>query len=437
MNDEKRIVIVGTMPYNPNSQSRLYESFFTGFDRKNLAQVFSNTKTPIKGHCEKLYQITDQRMIKRRFNKSIVTGRRFTYDELPDKWQDNKAEVSGGVFKSLYKLSGRKSSFTHLLRKLVWKKKYWCTKDFNDWLEEFNPECVFLSFSDDFFIGEIALYIAGKFNIPIVAFSGDDYYFNAHFSFSPFYLIYKILHRRHIRKIFSVCKYASLSSDYIKDKYAEYFGINTMATYLSSSVPRREFREINKENPLITYCGNIRIGRNLSLIHIAESLKSVNKDYKLHIYSNEDDEKYYKPFEVVNNIVFHGAVPYSEVQKVIKDTDIFVVVEGFRKSDIDVARYSLSTKISDALACGDAIFTYGSGECTAIKYMAASGASVTVTEKSQLPENLSLLINDINLQKEMYDNAIKVFSSNHNTRRNVERFKDFVNRATLQRIRGI
>ena len=220
MNDEKRIIIVGTVPYNPNSQSRLYESFFSGFERRNLAQVFSHTKTPIKGHCERLYQFTDQRMLKRRFNKGINTGRRFVYDELPDKWKDNKAEVSKGLFSSLYKLSGRKNSLTHLIRKFVWKQKYWCTADFNEWLDDFNPECVFLSFSDDFFIGEIALYIADKFNIPIVAFSGDDYYFNAHFSLSPFYLIYKSMHRRHIRKIFSVCKYASLSSDFRKDMYA-------------------------------------------------------------------------------------------------------------------------------------------------------------------------------------------------------------------------
>lgn len=426
---DKRILIVGTVPYNPNSQSRLYESFFSGFDKSNLAQVFSNTKTPVKGHCERLYQITDQRMIKRRFNKNIQTGKRFVYDELPEKWQDNKAEVSGGFFKSLYKLSGRKSAFTHLLRKVVWKKKYWCSKDFNAWLEEFRPECVFLSFSDDFFIGEIALYVAKKFGIPIVAFSGDDYYFNAHFSLSPFYIIYKLMHRRHIRKIFSVCKYASLSSDYIKNKYAEYFGITTMATYLSSGVPRREFRTIDKKDPLITYCGNIRIGRNLSLIDIAESLKSINKDYKLHVYSNEDDSKYYKPFSKADNIVFHGAVPYSEVQRIINDTDIFVVVEGFRKSDINVARYSISTKISDALACGDAIFTYGSGECAAVKYMAASGASVTAIRKSEIAEKLSLLINDTNLQKQMYDNAIKVFADNHNTQKNVERFKDFANRA--------
>ncbi|MBR4761473.1 MAG: glycosyltransferase family 4 protein [Clostridia bacterium] len=426
MNDEKRILIVGTVPYNPNSQSRLYESFFSGFDRRNLAQVFSNTKTPIKGHCERLYQITDQRMLKRRFKKGVSTGKRFVYDELPEKWADNKAEVSGGVFKSLYKLSGKKSALTHLIRAFVWRKRYWCTADFEKWLDEFNPECVFLSFSDDFFIGNIALYIADRFNIPIVAFSGDDYYFNAHFSLSPFYLIYKSLYRRHVQKIFSRCKYASLSSDFIKDKYAEYFGINTMATYLSSSVKRREFKEINKGNPLITYCGNIRIGRNLSLIDVANALKKVNPEYKLHIYSNEDDEKYYKPFEAVDNIIFHGVVPYSEVQRIIADTDIFVVVEGFRKKDIDVARYSISTKISDALASGDAVLAYGPYECTAIKYMEASGAAVVCMSNCDLPEKIRLLTDDTVLQRTMYDKAIEIFGNNHDSQKNVERFKEFV-----------
>ena len=96
-----RVLIVGTVPYNQKSTSRAFESYFSGWEKENLRQIFSHTKTPCKGHCESLYQITDSRLLKRRLKKSVDTGIVYHYDDLPEAWTDTSLEVEAMVRETL------------------------------------------------------------------------------------------------------------------------------------------------------------------------------------------------------------------------------------------------------------------------------------------------------------------------------------------------
>ena len=188
------ILIVGTVPYNTKSTSRAFESYFSKWERENLAQIFSNTKKPCKGHCGTLFQITDHRVLKRWFDPNVKTGQVFLYDNLETEWTDTSLEVNSTAIETAYRLGGKHTSFTHLMRGVLWRKRFWCTPELNKWMDDFHPDCVFLSFSNDYFIPQIALYAAKRYNIPIVSSIGDDYYFNSHFSLSPFYHLYKLSH---------------------------------------------------------------------------------------------------------------------------------------------------------------------------------------------------------------------------------------------------
>lgn len=101
----------------------------------------------------------------------------------------------------LYKLGKHKNSINYLLRGLIWNRKNWLTKDLIDWVDDFNPELIFISFSDDFFILQIGLFFARKYNIPIISTISDDYYFNNKFSLNPFRLIYHIKYKKLVDSI--------------------------------------------------------------------------------------------------------------------------------------------------------------------------------------------------------------------------------------------
>ena len=420
-----KVLIVGTVPYNEKSTSRAFDSYFHDWEAENVAQVFSNAKTPPKGHCGTLFQITDHRLLQRRFRRDILTGKEYRREELPDAWQDSALEVDNKTA-ALYRIGSHKHAWVYLARKWVWKRKYWCTKELNDWLDRFRPECIFLSFSDDFFIPEIALYIAQRYDIPIVSSIGDDYYFNLRFTLSPLYWLYKCSYRALIRKVLAHKGGAIYIGDKIKEQYNRHFGIDGKTVYLTSSIARRDFIPIDITAPQISYFGNIRLGRNRSLCDIADALAEIDPQYYIDVYSNENEISFFKMLQEHPNVKYHGSVPYAEVKKRTSESDILLVVEGFKKKDVDVTRYSLSTKVADSLASGAAVFAYGSSECGAIGYALSSGCIQTCIHKANLRDSLFSLITDLTLQEEHYRKAIEVVDKQFSLHRSIQVFESVI-----------
>ena len=109
-----------------------------------------------------------------------------------------------------------------------------------------------------------------------------------------------------------------------------------------------------------------------------------------------------------------GSVPYEQVQKKMAQSDITIIVEGFKKEDINLSRYSLSTKAADALASGAAIFVYGSLESGIIEYMKSTQAAAVCTRKEDLTACLTSFLQDEHRQKNYYDQAIVMTEKHHN-----------------------
>ena len=409
-----RLLIVGTVPYNTKSTSRAFDAYFHYWEKENIAQIFSNTKKPCKGHCGTLYQITDHRMLRRWLGKKIDTGVIFRYEELEDEWTDNDLELGSEKAEAAYKFGRKHTPFTHLARGLLWRKRFWCAEKLNQWLDDFQPECVFLAFSDDYFIPRIALYVAERYHVPIVSCIGDDYYFNTIRTMDPLYHLYKRTYKRLIDKTLAWPGSAMYISDKIRDKYNKEFGLDGETVYLASTIQRKSFSPVNTEHPVITYFGNIRMGRNNSLNDIGYALGQIDHHYILEVYSNEQDENYFGVFKDNPNVKFMGSVPYAQVQKRMAESDVTVIVEGFAAEDINASRYSLSTKAADALASGAGILTYGSLESGIIDYMQSTGASMVCTEKEQLPACIKQLMTDQEMQKRFYDQAIVMTEKHHN-----------------------
>jgi len=424
----RRVLIVGTVPYNKRSTSRAFESYFHGWEKKDLAQVFSHAKAPTKGHCDTFYQITDYRVLKKRMRKLSEAGIVYYDKDLMDEWNSEEVEIDNKAYKKVYKFGKRKTALTHYLRKLLWNKKSWCTKQFNEWLDKFNPECVFLSFSDDFFILQIALYVAKRFNIPIVSSIGDDYYFNNKFSLYPFYWIYRTQYKRLVRKVLSIPGSAIYIGDKIRDKYNKHFDLDGETVYLTSELKRREFVPINMNNPLITYCGNIRCGRYLSLLDIATALGEINPKYKIDVYTGENDEKFNGALKEHPNVNFNGAIPYNQVLEVTAKSDMVLVVEGWRKKDVLTTKYSLSTKVADALTSGANVFAYGDINCGAIEYLEQTNACGICIRKENLIATLRCFLEDKELQEKCYNNSKKA-AKNHILENSCAVFRGVVEKA--------
>lgn len=429
----RKIVIVGTVPYNKQSPSRAFESYFHGWDPNCLIQIFSNPSLPTKGHCGELCQITDKRMLSRLFNNKTETAVFYSRDDLPEtvcisdlKQSDNKVVRWLQRFGVIHK-----GALSHLLREIVWKRKNWCSKSLVNWLDTFAPECVFLAFSDDFFILNIAIFISERYNIPIISCIGDDYYFNYIKTASPIYHLYKCQYRKKVREVFARKGSAIYIGDKIRDKYNREFGLHGETCYLTSDIQRRPFREINNTNPKICYFGNLLLGRNKSLVDIANALNTINKDYRIQVYSNDTDKIAWEMLVKHPNIVFHGSVPYTVVQNETITADLLLVVEGFEKKDVDITRYSLSTKVADSLSSGVPVFGYGSIECGAIEYLKECGCATVCTDKSDLIDQLNSILKNVEKQQENYRKSIEIIENNHRLAHSNKVFREIVEREVI------
>lgn len=421
-----RLLIVGTVPYNRQSTSRAFDAYFHNWPHDRIAQVFSNAASPLKGHCGTLFQITDKMMLNRWINKDASVGKAYDRKNLSEEGDTSASSnpEQAGKSSALYRFGAKHSPLTHLLRKILWRKKYWNTPEFNRWLENFNPQCVFLSFSNDFFILEIALYIAEKFGIPICSSTGDDYYFDGKLSFNPLYYIYHEWYKSLNRKVFRHKGSAIYIGDKIRDKYNSAFGLDGETVYLVSDIKRRAFRPIEPDNISVRYFGNLRMGRNHSICRIADAMSKISPSTIIEVYSSEKSDKIIGVFKNYANIRFCGSIPYAEVMKKTLDSDILLIVEGTTKHDINLSRYALSTKVADALASGCNIVAYGSTECGAIDYLERSKCTTVGHTVGEMTDKLSRLINDIDLQKANYHVAEELFIRNHtraNSNARVER----------------
>lgn len=423
-----KVLIIMTTPYSTSDSSRTLDAYFHFWEKDRVAQIFSRNWIPNKGHCGEMFQITDANLLKKWLHQSADDGKIYHYEEMREQ-DGNRIMHSDSMSGLGYKLGIKHSPIIEILRGMLWKRKYWCTPTLVKWMDQYKPEVILYNFSNHLFTQQIALFAAERYQIPLVAVIGDDYYFNDSSSMSPAYKIFRYCFKRLTRRILGHNSSAVYCSDKIRDKYNRYFNICGNTVYVNSSLKRCQFKPINIVSPKIVYFGSIRLGRNQALCEIADALAQIAPQYKLEVYSNENDPNVCKEIKKHKNIIYGGGIPYNQVKEKIAECDIFVIAEGFKKEDINFTKYSLSTKAADGLACGRAIFAYGPKEAGVIEYMKETGAAQVCSDQKALKDSLFYLIQNKELQKKYYDNAVRVFNRNHTVESTTKAFENILREA--------
>ena len=422
-----KVIIIQTTPYDTQYSSRTLDAYFHFWNRDNVRQIFSRNINPQKGHCSELYQITDANLLKRWLRKIKEPGIIYYYKDL-DCQGANRASSDGELISKTYKIGRKHTPSIELLREVLWRKKYWCTDKLVSWLDEYQPDLVFYNFSNNLFLQKIVLFIADRYNIPVITAVGDDYYFNDRKSFSLSYLLFRRKFKALTEKVFKRPGSAVYACDKVRDKYNSFFGLNGETIYFNSNMKRKAFMPINQECPSIVYFGNIRLGRNFALVELADALKSVNSNYKLQVFSNEVDDTYTSVLTNHSNIEYCGAISYDRVQEKAFECDIYVVVESFNKEDIAFTEYSLSTKAADGLKSGALVLAYGPIESGVIDYLNKTQAAAVCTDKNTLAKVLSHAISDVQYQEELYNRSNSISEINHTVQGSTKSFINVVSK---------
>ena len=220
-----------------------------------------------------------------------------------------------------------------------------------------------------------------------------------------------------IQKLISKTKCIITICDELGSIYAENFDKKVKVLMTASNYPILNRATYKKEVNTISYFGNIRCNRYLSLVSIGQKLDEINlqysKNYKLFIYSNETDNQILKTFNNINSIEFKGFISGEDFDKAFFSSDILLHTEAFDPPSIDRVKHSISTKIADSLNSGICLFAYGPKQVASMHYLIKNNAAICATAENDLKEKLLETFNNTNLRKNVIKQALKCAKNNH------------------------
>lgn len=395
-----RLLILCTQPYNPMNQARSLESYFHAFDRENVFQVFSDARTPVKGLCASLYQITDYQLLQRRLRKDAIVGRVFSYeDSLQQSLNETTPLEEAKRFKSdgLYRFA----------RKWVWKKRFWDTSAFQKWISEVaKPDAVFLCFSPDFFLFDLYDEIKRLTNAPLFLSITDDLVFNRHFSLSPFYWAYRFLYEKRAKKAIAESRACFFVSEKMKRFYGERLGAKGYVQYIATRLPTPSQNPIPSCPKVARYFGIIESGRFESLCQVADAFQAAGLETILEVYTPSFDEIAKKKHP--DNLLIKKSIPYGRVLSTMRETDLLIMVEGLKKRDQAAVAYSLSTKVADSLGSGRLVLAYGGENAGLISFVKEKDACLVATDFEGLVSLLKKMKDGNICYKEVIERSLLV-----------------------------
>ena len=403
-----RILIVGTTPYSPNESSRALDTYFHNWPKQNLRMIYSNANPPHHNLCGSHFRITDYELLQRLLHPKREIGTVFEGSEavIADQVEQQSAKIAK------YK---KKNSLRYYIRKFLWERKRWLTPKLEQWVDDFKPEALYICFSDDYFILDIALYFANKYQLPIIAQISDDYFFKKHsLLLQPFLLSYKKLFVR----VMSTPGFAIYIADKIANKYNSYFIKQGTPIYLSSQIKPSTAPIV----PEFNYLGKVNLGRLQSLALLGDALNQVNNEYSVSIYSNGLSNRELRYLQR-HHCAYQGYLSYEEVAVKMNSGAFNIIASGFAKKNIDAARYSLSTKVADALICPGPILAIGPEGDGAIDYLLSNHCAIVLKYKSIDIDDLSAKLANPNFLRDVSQKASMVYKQNHEVDKNRLQFE--------------
>lgn len=419
---EPRVLVVSHVAFDlQNNMGRTLENLFCSWKPENIAQFYLYSKAPNSEICSNFFRVTDFDVLK---------------TVLPIKNQKQPAAEFSDTTdaqKNVYNFARSRKPYQYIGRNFIWKIGKWYSEDLKNWILKFKPDAVFYAAGGYSFSYIIAERIAGDFNIPLIPYFCDDYYFLNMYPNSALYKHVRNDIRRTIKEVIENSPAYICISDEMEKAYGAEFGIPG-TVIMNGAVEVQELADDGRENfsgenPfVIRYLGRLGLGRADALIELGRFIKESELPVKLQVFSTETSEKLLSGMNEENGIDFMGAVSSDEIVDTMRQADALLHVESDDPQMVERTKYSVSTKIPDMLASGVCSIAVGPENLASIKYLkdidAAYILNLKSIKKSDVEQMFSAKSRTVKIK-----NAAKAAELNHNAILNSERLKQEICKA--------
>lgn len=417
-----RVLVISHRAFNDKGASgNSLASYFKHWDPDTLAELYFYAELPcgpMSGKCRRYYQITDFDALRSALGRPAC-GRTLDGADLAAAVEENDSGPSR-LQQLVYEFGRKKHPSVMLLRDAIWRAAHWRIPAFDRWVDEFRPQLVFLVGGDYRFAYDIARHVAGRCDIPLVVFMGDDWYGVSRFSLSPLYWLHRALLRRTMRRVVGSAARLFTACDQMSEEYQRIFGVEA-TTLPTACGPIAPEPALGASAPTeLSYIGKVSLGRWTTLRRIGEALGRINASQqraRLRIYSTERlNSRMVKRLTIPDAMEFMRGLSAVEVSRVIENSGILVHVESMDKVNRKLTRLSLSTKIPEYLASGRCIFAAGPAEVGSIRYIRDHEAGMVVTDMEALRENLETLISSPELRRRYALSGLRLAHQRHDAK---------------------
>jgi glycosyltransferase involved in cell wall biosynthesis len=419
MHNFPRVLVISNNCFSKSgSNGRTLGNFFAGWPLEKLAQFFIQDEKPDLPVCENFYRVTDSEALKA-FMRGTHVGESIELQRNVDLHPNKTISFSK---------KREKTPLTALIRDVVWNSKRWLNSDFESWVNKFNPQVVLLQVGDSRFMIKIAMAIAKQRKIPLVIYNSESYYFKeknfmkASRISSCIYPIYNFFYKKQFEKMITHAVYSIYICDMLKQVYDLRFSSPSSVIMTATDVvfeKKSAFHDV----PVISYMGNLGVGRYESLIEIAKTLQQIDLKYCIDVYGKLPNSNVKNLLDNCKGINYKGYVKYENVISVMHKSDLLVHVENFSEYYKYDLQYAFSTKIADSLASGTCFFVYAPENMASSQYLLNNKAACVVTSKDDLQLALTTVIENENVRLDYIEQAKKVAENKHSNKNNIDEFR--------------
>lgn len=373
---------------NTNSLGNTLSNFFEGEIWKNddFYNIYMRNSLPNNNVCQNYYRMSLIDMIKHYFNREII-GNEFIYTNDYNINNINRSEKS--VINFIHKFSIK---WIYSFADYIYSKKKWINKKFINYIKSIDPDIFFSFLTDVSMLDPMIEFMKNNTNAKIILFIADDVYGSYKTNKNR-----KMLESK-FKNIISNADRVYTISDEMAIEYNKLFHKPMFILRKGCSFDFKVKSMIN--NPIrFVYAGNLLYGRIDILSKIAMAIDANNKlnDKKaiLEIFTPaiiSDDIR--AKLEIDGSSIIKGKRSYSEIKKIMNDADYNLHVESFDDEQINLVRYSFSTKIIDCLQSGSSIFAIGPKNISSIKYIKKIPGSIVCEDLNKVESIIFELINN-------------------------------------------
>ncbi|MDD3362074.1 MAG: hypothetical protein PHW34_10425 [Hespellia sp.] len=376
---------------NKNSFGNTVSNFFDGNIWKNdtFCNFYCRNQIP-DNEIEVNYYNLSAVDIVRGMIKGRIFGRRLSTKEL-EQQKASLDKTHKNEKRKIDKIHQKSNHLIYLLHEMIWMNKLWLNCNFKAFVSENNPDILFAFAASPFILWPLIKYLTKNTQCKIVLLVADEVYGN--YNRLPFY------RRGYLKKYLKNCIVTADRmygiSDEMSELYHNTFGISIRTLYKGCDLSCELKTE--ESHPLkMVYAGNLLWGRDKTLGALAKVLENINKEeikVVLEIYTGTTVTKELSErLNISNSSKIMGSRSYEEIKQIMHMADITIHVESFNEKQIQLVKYSFSTKIIDCLQSGSCVLGIGPSGIASIEYLKKINGAHVIDDLSMLSNAVTELV---------------------------------------------